>query len=129
MSITPYEHEDGILTEGQGPYAPETLLSEVYSRRFVGTPLDESIAPYLVITDYYAAVNVGTDEEPVASILNMTEMMYCTDPDDPGGTEVTSDYYYDSEHEDYVDAEHAARDARRHLEGWGLDFWSDNFKA
>ena len=129
MSITPYEHEDGILAEGQGPYAPETLLSEAYSRRFVGTPLDDSIAPYLVITDYYAAVNVGTDEEPVASILNITEMMYCTDPDEPGGTEVNSEITYDDGFETYETVEHAAREARRHLEGWGLDFWSNNFKA
>jgi hypothetical protein len=125
--LTPFE--DGALAkDGNGPYPPETLLSEAYSRRFVGTPRDASIAPYLVITDYYAVVNTGTEEEPYITLQNITETAYCTDWQDVGGTEVDRDYTYDDEFERYSTVEHAEREAIRHLEGWDLSFWRENFR-
>lgn len=127
MSITPFE-QGTVAREGQGPYAPETLLSDAYSRRFVGTPLDESIAPFLAITDYYAVVNAGTEEEPVITIQNCTEQVWCTDFEDVGGTEVISEYTFEDGSLIYTSVEAALRDAIQQLEGWDLDFWSGNFR-
>lgn len=57
----------------------------------------------------------GDAPEPVRfSVDGQTEWILCTDPDDPGGTEITSDYEYDAGSVLYYETvESAEREARR----------------
>lgn len=126
--IAPYE--DGtLLSEGQGPFAPEQLLSDAYSRRFVGTPGDGK-SKYLIVTDYYAVVSIGEWDEggDMPQVLNCTEFLWTNSLDEPGSFEVDSEYTYEDGdvYDTLIEAEAAARDD---LERYGLDTWLPMFEV
>jgi hypothetical protein len=125
-ALPPYE--DGILTEeAQGPFAPEELAGPVFSRRFIQ---DLGDGTFTVVTDYYAATISNPDEERYAAfdVCNIVEVTTCTDPTDPGGTEIDSEY--DREYVNYLaygdekDATEAARLNTKHL-SIGVYGWAD----
>lgn len=123
MTLTPYE-SGTILAEGQGPYAPEILVSPAYSRRFIGTPKDGR-SEYLIVTDYYAVVSQDQYDEgdPRMEVLNGTEMLWTNSLDEPGQYEVDSEYDWNEGAMYYASAGDAERDAINELKQWGLDTW------
>ena len=71
---------------------------ESISRRFSAELADGT---FIIITSYYYPVNVGErfgeDREDAATfdVENATEVLICTDLDDPGGTEITANMEFD----------------------------------
>lgn len=86
--------EQGSLFEDDGQPGGDAQSGKAYSRRFVHTKL-----PGRLFTVYaYPITGDGTDDrhpEGVTRIEQQAEMMICRNIEDPGSTEVWSEYTYD----------------------------------
>jgi hypothetical protein len=85
-----------------------------------GAQLDESFSvrfhyrhrPGVLVTFYYYAA-VDLDDLTTVCVERQTKLLVCTDPADPGGTEVWSDYRYETVRRDLGSVEAATATARR----------------
>lgn len=69
-----------------------------------------------IVDDYWFADADPDDKEAPLAVSNMTSYVLCTDPSDPGGTEVWSDIGYKDGTIEYPTAEAAEAAARRSAE-------------
>lgn len=109
---TPDEH--GVQPGGDcgGDYQ----VTESYSRRFVRP----GVPGAMITVSFYGVACHDADGVPTGeyAVEEQTEMLVCTDPADPGGTEVWSDYAYrDVNVLAIADEAEAERKARRFAEG------------
>lgn len=111
--------ELGVVREGGGPIGGDVQVSDQWSVRFLPTdqPADGRFA---MVTSYWFVDNYDDDTLPVEfddqesktyGIQNVTEFLICTDLDNPGGTEVWSDYQYDTDDPRSFDTIEAAEQA------------------
>lgn len=108
-----------VIAESQGPFSPDELVGDAYSRRFTGRFTD---GRYLFITDYYAAYDIratfhrddsDTDGRPY-DVENVTEFRITSDPD--GDNELFSDYtsYDYPNYQSFATVEEADKSARQY---------------
>jgi hypothetical protein len=111
-----------------GDVGGDAQLDESFSVRFHHRERPGALVTYR----YYAALDL--DDLVTVYVERQTELLVCTDPEDPGSTEVWSDYRYEALQRGFgtVEAATAAakRTAERHLtcdEAWsGLPPWESN---
>ncbi len=114
----------GVLPGGD--VGGDAQVSESFSVRF-----HHRDRPGALVTYCYYAADVDLEDLTTIYVERQTEYLVCTDPDDPGGTEVWSDSRYTTLHRgfDTVQAATAAakRAAEAHLvcdESWsGRSAW------
>jgi hypothetical protein len=98
----------GVLPGGD--VGGDTQLDESFSVRF-----HHRHQPGAMVTfTYYAALDL--DDLTTISVERQTELLVCTDPADPGSTEVWSDYRYETLRRGFGSAEAATAAARRAAE-------------
>jgi hypothetical protein len=113
----------GVLPGGD--VGGDAQLAESFSVRFWHRDRPGALVGYR----YYAALDL--DDLVTVYVERQTELLACTDPDDPGSTEVWSDYRYEAVQRGFASVEAATIAARRaaeaHLacdEAWsGLPPW------
>lgn len=119
MSETVWKDDGNGVIGPAGDVGGDIQVGEAYSRRFV----HERLAGRHIEVNAYPIKGDGTTPEPPEDapirLKIQTELMVATDPDDPGGTEVWSEYEYSELPEafevDYPDVETAELAARRYL--------------
>ena len=116
----------GII-EDAGDVGGDVQAGPAFERRYIYGPV---AGRYLIVTDYayaadwtdyrdYPAEEDGEERPYVAD--EMTELLICTDLDDPGGTELDSRYDYgEGSMLGYETVEQATREARRMIGRSGL---------
>lgn len=77
-------HAEGDMIGGDPQAGPS------HSKRFVFGPVE---GRHMVLTEYAYADHLPNGAYGTATT---TEMILCTDPDDPGSTELDADYWYDA---------------------------------
>lgn len=90
-----------------GPVGGDVQVGESFSVRY-----SRADRPYAKITRTAYAVNLGGESKGQFLVRVQTEWLVCSDPADPGATELWSDIAYDDEAESYeteTEAEFAAR--------------------
>jgi hypothetical protein len=88
-----------IFTEAE-PLGPQVAgdtggdyqVSEAYDRRWTAKLADGSHA----VVDVAFYLDSMGDGDKLPKLVRQTEYIQCTDPADPGGTEMWSDYVYDT---------------------------------
>jgi hypothetical protein len=111
-----------------GDVGGDAQLDESFSVRFWHRDRPGALVGYC----YYAALDL--DDLVTVYVERQTELLACTDPADPGGTEVWSDYRYTALEGDFESVEAATAAAKRaaeaHLacdEAWsGLPPWESD---
>ncbi len=98
----------GVLPGGD--IGGDAQLDESFSVRFC----HRDHAGALVIVYYYAALDL--DDLTTVYVERQTELLACSDPDDPGGTEVWSDDRYATVARGFASVEAATAAARRAAE-------------
>jgi hypothetical protein len=98
----------GVLPGGD--VGGDAQLDESFSVRFHHRHRPGAMVTYC----YYAALDL--DDLTTIYVERQTEYMVCTDPADPGGTEVWSDYRYAAVQRDLGSVEAATATARRAAE-------------
>ncbi len=99
----------GVLPGGD--VGGDAQLDESFSVRFWHRDQPGALVGYR----YYAALDL--DDLATVSVERQTELLVCTDPADPGGTEVWSDYRYEAMESGFGSVEAATAAARRAAEG------------
>jgi hypothetical protein len=95
----------GVLPGGD--VGGDTQVSESFSVRFQHRDRPGALVTY----SYYAAAD--PDQPAAISVERQTEYLVCTNPDDPGGTEVWSTYLHATLQPRFGDVQ-AATDAAHH---------------
>ena len=121
-TITWREDPLGIM-EDAGDVGGDVQAGPAFSRRFVYGPV---AGRYLVMTEYtYASdwrqVGDEREDETTYAADEQTELLICTDLDDPGGTELDTRYEYgEGSMLGYETIEEATEEARRMIGRFGL---------
>lgn len=113
--MTTWTEQGELFTESQGSFAPEELATEVFSRQFVK---DNGDGTFTVITEEAAGVWIEGEfpEGRPCDVKTCTEILTCTDPDDAGGTEISSEYVWEFVNYVALSVEEATKEARRNIE-------------
>ncbi len=90
-----------------GDVGGDAQLDESFSVRFWHRDRPGALVRHC----YYAALDL--DDLATLYVERQTELLACTDPDDPGGTEVWSDYRYETVRRGFASVE-AATAAAKH---------------
>jgi hypothetical protein len=98
----------GVLPGGD--VGGDAQVDESFSVRFWHRDRPGALVTYR----YYAAVDL--DDLTTVSVERQTELLVCADTADPGGTEVWSDYRYETVQRDLGSVEAATTAARRAAE-------------
>lgn len=118
--------EDGpeLMETDAGDIAGDTQAGASYSRRYVFGPVE---GRYLVVDDYTYVERWGQldgvdpDPEYPYGVGEVTHYAVCTDPDEPGGTEVSADVQHgEGSVFGYKTAEEADEKARSMIRRAGL---------
>lgn len=123
-------NEVGTIDYDSGDVGGDHQIGPASSRRFQLTVDDGTFA---VVTTYaYATLeervwdgegNLKEEPEPFLDVEELTESIICTDPDDPGGTEIWSRYEYSTPlYYAPKDEEDALRLARRQTENESVEY-------
>jgi hypothetical protein len=99
----------GVLPGGD--VGGDAQLDESFSVRFWHRDHPGALVGYR----YYAAIDL--DDLTTIHVERQTELLACTDPADPGGTEVWSDYRYEAVQRGFGSVEAATAAARQAAEG------------
>jgi len=100
-------HPDGTGVDSNGWCGGDIQRGDSYSVRLVR---DDKPGSLLTITFYAAEY----DENPGEfDVQRQVEWLVCSDPADPGGTEIWSDYSYDDVSAIVIDTEEEAEDEAR----------------
>jgi hypothetical protein len=99
----------GVLPGGD--VGGDVQLDESFSVRFWHRHRPGALVTY----PYYAALDL--DDLATVYVERQTEYLVCTDPADPGGSEVWSDYRYEAVQRDLGSVEAATTAARQAAEG------------
>lgn len=123
------EHEAGLMEESQGSFAPEVLPDNaiVYSRQWWRRNADGT---FTVVTYEASATKDDRDYDdedegrniPPFQVEDILEVIRCRDKDDPGSTEITSDYEYGNTAWDYDSIESANAAAKRLVRDMTSDY-------
>jgi len=103
------QHGGGVLPGGD--VGGDAQLSESFSVRF-----QRRDHPGALVTFYYYAA-LDLDDLTTIYVERQGELLACTDPDDPGSTEVWSDCRYEAVQRGFSSVEAATAAARRAAEG------------
>jgi len=98
----------GVLPGGD--IGGDAQLDESFSVRFWHRDRQGALVGYC----YYAALDL--DDLTTVYVERQTELLVCTDPDDPGGTEEWSDYRYGTVRRGFGSVEAATAVAKRAAE-------------
>jgi hypothetical protein len=88
------ERPQDITDRPEGDIGGDIQRSDAWGRRFVRQRSDGTW-DVCTVAFYTATDTPGLGAEPATRIVEQEEIVNCTDPDDPGGTELDSDYWYD----------------------------------
>lgn len=85
-----------VFEEAQGCFSPDVLVSDVFGFQMIERRSGDEY--WTVTTTYYGVVSSDLNDSSDPETWYMecaTETTTCTDPSDPGGSEINSDYDYE----------------------------------